>query len=131
MLPLRVAAQDPAATNQNVSLTGKVESKVLYGKPNFGQTPDRDEKYTAYFLRFSPAVTFVDTVDTGDLKRGDAVLDDVQLTTASDHLSLSKFIGKTVHIEAVVEPGVTGYVVTPYILKVTKANVVSDDGKLP
>jgi hypothetical protein len=99
-----------------VELTGKVEIVSRFGPPNFGETPQRDERISvAVLVLGAPRSVCADT--TGDASNEELTgLDSVQLVRDD---ALQQYASKRVVVRGRLARSITGRQFFPAVLMVT------------
>jgi hypothetical protein len=102
-----------------VRITGKLNRRMFYGAPGFGEDPKHDEKEQGFYLDLAVPVCTVGRDDVGD--RALTGVRRVQLVlNAAGYARLRPFLGRRVTLRGTVFGAITGHHHAPLLLDVLK-----------
>ncbi|MDR2145503.1 MAG: DUF4431 domain-containing protein [Tannerella sp.] len=103
-------------------ISGTLTKKQFYGAPNYGETPEKDEKVWVYVLKTDKAISVYGNPDEDPETADQTVkdLDLIQTYSLDKKMDLKKYEGKKIKIEGVFQPAINGHHYTPVILEVKK-----------
>jgi hypothetical protein len=101
-----------------VDLTGKLETKVFYGPPGYGEDPKTDSKETAAILLLAKPITVV-AEEKDEFNETRATVKEVQIINLID-LDLSPYYHKSVKVTGKLSSSITGHHHTPVLIEIDK-----------
>lgn len=106
-------------------VSGTLTEKMVYGRPNYGETPDIDEKNYIYILKPDKPVNVYADANPPDPEIADhTLLNQTEIQTFSNiddvHKELKKYLNKKIKLQGVLFTGRTGGQYTPIQYQVNK-----------
>ena len=105
------------------TLSGTLTHRQFYGRPNDGETPEKDEKVWVYILQADYPVNVYAAPDEADPEIADKTqlgITELQVFSTDESIDLSNVIDKKVTLQGVLIVGRTGGQYTPVLLQVTR-----------
>lgn len=115
-----------------VELRGRLIVSLRYGPPNYGETPEQDEKRNTPFLELGRPITLCPEPDpatgTPDADSGTTATAQVQMNFAYVKPWPRELHGREVVARGTLYPSFTGYHYTPAVMMVEEIRAAGDDG---
>lgn len=109
------------------TIAGTLVEKQFYGRPNYGKTPETDEKVNVYVLKTDYPVNVFAGVDQADSETANITVRDIseiQVFSTDNKIDLSSFLNKKVILSGTLMPQQTGGQFTKVLLQVNFVDTI-------
>jgi len=107
----------------SVTLSGTLAARAGYGPPNYGETPDVDEKLTIYSIVLTRPVDVCGDSSDSMNRESFQGLREIQLNFWDSKADPRPLVGRKVLAKGSLYAGYSGYHFTPVLLRLTKLTV--------
>src|SRR5690606_29106514 len=104
-------------------VSGTLVKKQFDGGPNYGETPEKDEKVWVYILQPDSPIHILATPDPGDTETADKTMvniREIQVYSNDKNINLSRLTAEKVKLKGVFQMGRSGGQYTKVLLEVKK-----------
>ncbi len=104
-------------------ISGTIVIKQFYGAPNYGETPEKDEKEQVYILQTDYPVSVFDKDDSGDPEMGNHTttnISEIQVYSVDKNIDLKNQLNKKTKLEGEFQTALSGHHHTKVLLEVKK-----------
>lgn len=108
---------------ESSTLSGTIGKKLFYGAPNYGETPEKDEKIWVSILRTNAPINVFGDIDPKDPETANETITnitEIQIYSTDKSLDLKKLEGNKVKLQGVFQAAQSGNQFTKVLFKVKK-----------
>lgn len=102
-------------------ISGTLTEKMFYGAPNYGETPEKDEKETVLILKLDSPVNVLAEPDQPDSEMADHSIFgimEIQIYTLDKKINLSKYLNKKITVQGPLMSAISGHHHTEVLMEV-------------
>lgn len=102
-------------------ISGTLTEKMFYGAPNYGETPEKDEKEMVWILKLDYPVNVIAAPDQPDPEMGDHTIrgiKEIQIYTLDKKINLSKYLNKKITVQGPLMSAISGHHHTEVLMEV-------------